>query len=139
MGLSLFTSNINTMQHSCFSFVHISMIHARGVRVVFLGHGALGICKSSVCTEFWTSARFIHIVLFYCFLVSERSGRKPKPFAERSALYKLDGSVHPCPTPCKLSTLFDMSPSSITPLLAHSIWGGRGRTHFLLALQSFDQ
>ena len=33
-----------------------------------------------------TSIHFIHIVLFYYFLVSERSGRKPP--VERSALYQ---------------------------------------------------
>ena len=81
-----FISNLNTTIHYSFSFVHICTMHACGVWVVFLEHGALGICKSSVCTYSWTSARFIHIVFHY-FLENERSGRKPP--AERSALYLL--------------------------------------------------
>ena len=68
-----------------FSFAHIRMMHACGVRVVFLEHGPLGICKSSFCTYLWTYARFINLVFFYSFLISERSGRKPP--AERTALY----------------------------------------------------
>ena len=62
-------------------------MRACGVRVVFLAHGALGICMSSACTCFWASVRFIHIVLFYSFFASERRERKPP--AERSALYRL--------------------------------------------------
>lgn len=30
-------------------------------------------------------------------------------------------SVHPCATPCKISTYFDIFPSSITALLTHSV------------------
>ena len=48
--LPLFSSNLNRIQHSSFCFVHICMMHACGVRVVFLENEALDICKSSVCT-----------------------------------------------------------------------------------------
>ena len=67
-------------------------VDACGVRVAFVDHGALGICKSPVCTEPWTSlsasfARIWFIILFKKknFLVSELSGRRKTP-AQRSAL-----------------------------------------------------
>ena len=48
-------SNLTTIQHynillSLSYLFFVSCICARGVRVVFLEHGALGICTSSVCT-----------------------------------------------------------------------------------------
>ena len=51
--------------HSFSYSVHACMIDARGVRVGFLEHGALGVCKSSVCTYNYVplSASFIRIVL----------------------------------------------------------------------------
>ena len=66
------------------SYRQMCMMHACGVEVVFLEHGALRICKSSVCTQVGTSVRFIYLSLFCRSLVSEPSGRKST--AERSAL-----------------------------------------------------
>ena len=50
--LHIFIPGATTRMHS-FSFVLslVSFAHACGVQVVFLGHGALGICKSSVRTK----------------------------------------------------------------------------------------
>ena len=50
-----------------------------------------------------------------------------------SPIYTLNKSgdnVHPCATPCKISTYLDVSPSSVTALLAHSVI-------FLIILQVF--
>ena len=74
----------------CFLFVHIKRsmyVHACVIRVVFLEHGALDICKSPVCTEDvgpFTTSRFCHSVPF--FLVSERSGRN-RPLREAPCVY----------------------------------------------------
>ena len=66
---AFFASNLDNIQHySLFPsllFGTYEMMHACGVRVVFLEHGALGICKSSVVTKLWTSVRFISVSLFY--------------------------------------------------------------------------
>ena len=68
--------------------VHIKRsmhVHAYGVRVVFLEHGALGVCKSPVLhLKCWTIYYICHSVPF--FLVSERSGRN-RCTGTRSALY----------------------------------------------------
>ena len=55
------------------------------VRVI-LEHGALGICKSSVCTENRGPLCSLQSLFVLLFLVSERR-RRLKPAAERRALY----------------------------------------------------
>ena len=72
---------------------YTSFVLCMRVRVVFLEHGALGICKSSVCTcslavctctlYLCPLVRFMHIVYSYYFLASKRCGWKPP--AELSA------------------------------------------------------
>ena len=56
------------------TLLHVCTMHACGVRVVFLEHGALGIYLQVVGWHLILdlSVRFIHGVLFYYFLVSER-------------------------------------------------------------------
>ena len=53
--------------HSSFSFVNVRMIHACGVRVVFLEHGVLGICKSSACT--YNHGHLSRSFTLFCFTV----------------------------------------------------------------------
>ena len=80
-------SNRNTtILHSSRSYIFVRRMHAAS-GFVFLEHGALGICKSSVCTYLTMGlyALHPHCVVVYYLLVSKRSGRKP--LAERSALY----------------------------------------------------
>ena len=74
---------------------------ACGVRVVFLGHGALGIGKSSVCASNRGPLCLLHCFAFFFFLVSERSGRR-KPSAERSALCTRMYHVICSSLPCRL-------------------------------------
>ena len=74
------------------------MMHAFGIRVIFPEYVALGVFTrrqgrfytSSVCPQFWTSVRFIHIV--FCFVVSLRAsvagGRRPRREAPCTFLLK---------------------------------------------------
>ena len=45
-----FSSDLDKIQHRFFSPSYVFRTHACGVRVDILEHGALGICKSPVCT-----------------------------------------------------------------------------------------
>ena len=51
-------------------------VHACGVRVDIFQHGALGICKSSVCLHLrsWTSVRLIRIFFYFSLWTSVASG-----------------------------------------------------------------
>ena len=62
-------------------------VHACGVRVVFLEHEALGICKSPVCTQNVgpSTTNTVNLSCVALFLVSERSGQN-RPLRVRSAL-----------------------------------------------------
>ena len=69
-------------------------VHACGVRVVILEHGALAICKSSLCTENRGPLRPLHSRFVLFFLVSERvagGGSRPRSEAPCIALQQYRG------------------------------------------------